>query len=59
MVARLFTVWYTRRESNPRHLVPETSALSTELRVHTEVIIHVGIEFWELFIHTDDVAGFV
>ena len=26
--------WYTRRESNPRHLVPETSALSTELRVH-------------------------
>jgi hypothetical protein len=27
--------------------------------VHTEVIIHVGIEFWELFIHADDVAGFV
>jgi hypothetical protein len=24
--------------------------------VHTEVIIHVSIEFWELFIHTDDVA---
>lgn len=26
--------WYTREESNLRHLVPETSALSTELRVH-------------------------
>ena len=25
--------WYTRQESNLRHLVPETSALSTELRV--------------------------
>lgn len=37
--------WYTRYDSNVRHLVPKTSALSTELRVrkvsgcNTEVII--------------------
>ena len=28
-------VQHARRDSNPRHLVPKTSALSTELRAHT------------------------
>ena len=26
--------WYARRDLNPRHSVPKTDALSTELRAH-------------------------
>ena len=26
--------WHARRDSNPRHSVPKTDALSTELRAH-------------------------
>lgn len=31
--------WRARRDSNPRHLVPKTSALSTELRAQTFSLI--------------------
>lgn len=41
--------WYTRYDSNVRHLVPKTSALSTELRVHIVESIPQKYHFVLLF----------
>ena len=35
-------IWRARRDSNPRHLVPKTSALSAELRAPTMSLVVAG-----------------
>ena len=37
--------WYAWRDSNPRHLVPKTSALSAELQAHG---MFIGTELYQI-----------